>query len=406
MALQIQGVPPFNPNGEQTSLSQRWTKWVKGFQYFITASGITEDARKHALLLHMVGPTTQEIYETLHVDEQDDQKFNSALTALNNHFKMKKNVPFERSVFRNAKQNQGESIEQYVTRLRQLAEHCEYGNEIDNNIRDQIISSCKSTKLRKRLLTELELTLEKTIQIARMLEDVNHFNKTIETNNNSETLNRIHYSKPPNKQSSHNRTGASHNKPNNKPTNLECYRCGATGHAAHECKRSRNAICNKCNAKGHFTRMCKTKLSNIQQNGGKQPFRKRADQRHRTNNIEKEEDNQLANSNTIEDQSSSDDDICPLYNINSNCPKHEIQINDDVISIIIDSGSTTNILDESTFKKLNPLPEIRSTNTKIFPYRANHPLPLLGVIKVIVRANSKAFKMSNSMWPKETMVVF
>ena len=192
MALQIQGVPPFNPNGDQTSLSQRWTKCVKSFNYFITASGINNDERKHALLLHMVGPATQEIYETLGVNDQNENKLDTALAALNNHFKAKKNVPFERSVFRNANQNTGETTDQYVTRLRQLAQHCEYGNETDNNIRDQVISSCRSSKLRKRLLTELDLTLDKTLQIARMIEDVNHFTKTIENNNNvAESLNKM-----------------------------------------------------------------------------------------------------------------------------------------------------------------------------------------------------------------------
>ena len=34
-----------------SSVAQRWTKWKKGFKYFMKASGITKDCRKRALLL-------------------------------------------------------------------------------------------------------------------------------------------------------------------------------------------------------------------------------------------------------------------------------------------------------------------------------------------------------------------
>ena len=38
-----------------------------------------------------------------------------------------------------------------------------------------------------------------------------------------------------------------------------CGRCGAKGHEALECRRSRNVLCSKCSIKGHFPSMCKTK---------------------------------------------------------------------------------------------------------------------------------------------------
>ena len=41
-----------------------------------------------------------------------------AITKLNEHFNVKKNVPYERSVFREAKQERNESLDQFITRLR------------------------------------------------------------------------------------------------------------------------------------------------------------------------------------------------------------------------------------------------------------------------------------------------
>ena len=120
--LQIPAVSPFQSHGDQNIIAQRWNKSKKSFNYLLAASGFTEGTRKKALLLHLVGTGTQDIYDTLTLSSAS---FEDALTALSNHFEPKKNITFERSVFHRATQHQNETIEQYVTRLRQLSLHCE-----------------------------------------------------------------------------------------------------------------------------------------------------------------------------------------------------------------------------------------------------------------------------------------
>ena len=75
-------------------------------------------------------------------------------------------MPFERSKCHQAKQETNESIEQYITRLRQLCLYCEY-NDNDEEILDHVIATCKSSKLQKCPLTEADLTLEKLITISQ-----------------------------------------------------------------------------------------------------------------------------------------------------------------------------------------------------------------------------------------------
>ena len=139
MGLQIPSIPPFNLHGDQNSVSQRRTKWKKQRQYFILASEVNDDALENALLLHMVGQETQDIYDTLNMEEREGTLYKTLLEGLDQHFCIKKNIAFERLIFRTAKQLEKESVEQYITQLQQLAQYCEYGNEIENNIIDQII---------------------------------------------------------------------------------------------------------------------------------------------------------------------------------------------------------------------------------------------------------------------------
>ena len=139
--IQLPAVAPFKRHGDPTSVSQRFAKWKKNFEYFLGALAITSDARKKATLLHLIGPEAREIFETL---SPVNESYESALNALNQHLSVQKNIPFERSVFHQCKQRHGESLEQYVTCLRQLAATCDYGPAVDEQIRDQVIAACNS----------------------------------------------------------------------------------------------------------------------------------------------------------------------------------------------------------------------------------------------------------------------
>jgi len=160
MSIQLPAIENFKPNGEPTSVAQRWERWLKSFEYFVIASGVTSENRKKALLLHLAGRETQDIYETL---TPAGNSYQNTLDALNGHFQVKKNVTFERSKFLSAKMNSSESTEQFITRLRKLSINCEY-TDLEDQIRDRVVVACHSNKLRKRLLSDQNLTLNKCIE--------------------------------------------------------------------------------------------------------------------------------------------------------------------------------------------------------------------------------------------------
>ena len=67
MARRIDLTPmsPFDAHGSPSSLGQRWKQWLTRFQTYVTASGITDDTQKRAMLLYLAGPAVQVIFETL-----------------------------------------------------------------------------------------------------------------------------------------------------------------------------------------------------------------------------------------------------------------------------------------------------------------------------------------------------
>ena len=65
-----------------------------------------------------------------------------------------------------------ESVEQFITNLYQLVEHCEYGDLRDEMIRDRIVVGIQDSALSERLQMDPDLTLEKAKKLVCQREAV------------------------------------------------------------------------------------------------------------------------------------------------------------------------------------------------------------------------------------------
>ena len=115
------------------------TALKRSFEFFIKAKGITEDSQKKILLLHCAGQDVQYIFDSLTdpgpVPERDSE-YAKAMRLLDAHFSHQVNIPFERHQFRQAKQEESETADQFVLRWFQLSENCEFGGAKEEHIRD------------------------------------------------------------------------------------------------------------------------------------------------------------------------------------------------------------------------------------------------------------------------------
>ena len=70
-------------------------------------------------------------------------------------------------------QQDGETVAQFVTRLKKVVKDFDYGDQSDNQIRDQVAQRCKSHALRRKLLEKGEnLTLALLLKTAATYEAV------------------------------------------------------------------------------------------------------------------------------------------------------------------------------------------------------------------------------------------
>ncbi|KAH7966895.1 hypothetical protein HPB49_020360 [Dermacentor silvarum] len=145
------------------------------FETFLLVSGASEfpPERRKALLLHSLGIEGQRNFFALpsHVSEpappasaataSDEAKksptapssYDQAVDASTQHFASASNVVEERDRFRRRAQQPGESIQEYVAALRELAASCSLV-ALDDSLRDQFFEDITSQHVHERLLLE------------------------------------------------------------------------------------------------------------------------------------------------------------------------------------------------------------------------------------------------------------
>ena len=98
----------------------------------------------------MIGEEANEIYITFQfVTEEDRIKLDVLKSKFEEYVNPRKNTVFERYRFWEYKQQEGETIDQFITELKTHAKSCEFGDQHDSMIRDRIVFGVIETRLKE-----------------------------------------------------------------------------------------------------------------------------------------------------------------------------------------------------------------------------------------------------------------
>ena len=229
---------------ETTSASVRWKKYVTRFENMMEAYEIKDDKRMKVLLLHQSGEEIFNIYSSL--ENHKAWTFEQTHKNISNYFNPKKCTEYEVHKIRKCFQAKEKTTEEFLSRLQELAENCEFENK-KKEIKTQIIHKCKSDKLRKKALQQA-MSLEEIVSLERAMEISSA--RALEMSSQYEHLNKVDKKKP--------RKESSWQK--------KCYRCGNNWPHRGECPAI-GKICTKCSKPNHFSKQCKSNLRINSTNG-------------------------------------------------------------------------------------------------------------------------------------------
>ena len=178
MELNLATPPPLRLDISGAAQHEAWKKFKANISLYFSAAEIKDTKRKKAVLLYIGGEDLRTIYDTL-ADTGDT--YATAIAELGQYFDTGVNLSVEQNKFRSINQEPSESIKTFVTRLREAAASCKFDEySTDEACIDQIIEKTISTKLRRKLLTEESLTIERVLKLGCVMESTEQQARSIE----------------------------------------------------------------------------------------------------------------------------------------------------------------------------------------------------------------------------------
>ena len=219
-----------------------WFTRMEAAHQLLEASSGHTISQKTFLLASIGSKASSLLADLLAPDSIQDAsiKYDNIKTTLLSHLKAQHLEIAERSNFYSATQGHNETASDFFSRLKKLAEVCNFGTSLESMLRDRFVLGCRSIDARKRLLQLDPLTLQ-TVQDTLAIQEAIETARTGALADSGD----IHYSKK---------------KPftSNKSPRL-CNRC-----AKLNCKQGSNCPamgkqCTKCGKMNHFRIACRSK---------------------------------------------------------------------------------------------------------------------------------------------------
>ncbi|XP_067122089.1 uncharacterized protein [Centruroides vittatus] len=358
------------------NLAHNWSIWYQKFKIFLQASNLESesDSRKVAIFLRYVGEDALQVFNSFNLD-MDNCQYLDVVNKFESHCKPKTNLTIERYNFLTRRQKPDESIEDFVTALKNLSLTCEFDNLRESLVRDMFIVGLSSNNkvIRARLLQEQGLNLTKAISIAKSIEITHRQAEQIEKNSDAQILkvekfnhSNIRRGNLQNKATSSGRRTVigghresssskfSRFRQTGQDNQLLCTRCGQVHR--NKCPAI-NAVCKLCNKVGHYAKCCCTrqvKYVNVSDN---------------------------------RDHDSNKSDLFVIGSINSYNNRLsepwilELKINNKVLECNLDTAAQANVMSLRNYKNLKIARKIQPTAVRLTSFSGND-IPVLGTVIV------------------------
>jgi transposase InsO family protein len=249
-----------------------WPHWKKTFENFLSSFDTkpTEEQKLHLLTNFMATTAYNHISEcTTYAD---------AIDILAGVYDKRTNEIFARHKLATLKQSLDENIDQFLQNLKLAAKDChfkavtseEYRSEA---IRDAFITGLRSPVIRQRLLENDSLSLDDAVRLARALDTAQRNSEVYATSNafvsgvtasiqmasstpQCASLDKEHGPEIPDKEqyNCNSVVGAI--------SRRKCFFCGRSYHRREQCP-ARNERCNNCHKAGHFAVVCKSARNKV-----------------------------------------------------------------------------------------------------------------------------------------------
>ena len=177
----------FGAVGEYVEGEEDWSQYVERLGHFFGANGVSDASKKRSVLLSTIGPKAYQTLASLVAPETPGGKtYDELIKLMAEHLSPKPPVIVQRYRFHSRVRQQGESVSVYVTQLKELARKCEFGDALNDMLRDRLVCGINDERVQKRLLVEVNLTFDSALKISQGCEVAERCAKEIHSGRSQE----------------------------------------------------------------------------------------------------------------------------------------------------------------------------------------------------------------------------
>ena len=347
--------------GEFDNSKEDWKSYIERMQQYYTANDIADPNKQRALLLSSCGASTyRQIKNVLAPKLPTEVEFNNIVTQMTTHFQPATSETVQRYLFNSRIRRPHETIAIYVAELKKISEHCNFGDTLEQMLRDRLVCGIADERWQRRLLSEEDLTFKNALKISQALEAAERQVKDLlgpaQVHQVRRTMDR---------------------RPARSSSEVPCYRCGGP-HPSPTC-RFKDAECRYCHKIGHLAKVCRTKKAFHKQDKHRTSSRG-------THQITEGEDNECATEYT-------------MYNCHANGTTPllvKVTVNDIELQMEVDTGATLSVISEHTYRKLwsdTDAPPLQHSTAKLKTY-TGEKISVKGSIEVDVTYQEQKARLS------------
>ncbi|XP_070517887.1 uncharacterized protein [Cardiocondyla obscurior] len=247
-----------------------WKRWLQRFKGAVTIFKVPE-TQKVAYLLHFIGSASFDyICDKVAPADSYSKSYSYLTEKLEEYYAPSPLEIAENYRFHQRKQNESETVQQFVAALHKLSINCKFGQYLQTALRNQLVFGLLSKRVQSRLLETKDLIFEKAVEMAADMELTERDVAQLQSSPvNLSTVNQKPSWKkktstsrtkvfPRNPLTDKNRSGMRSSFAITSGSNIFCFRCGSQ-HLATNYALDRNITCRACGIKGHLQKVCKRK---------------------------------------------------------------------------------------------------------------------------------------------------
>ncbi|XP_055839176.1 uncharacterized protein LOC129907130 [Episyrphus balteatus] len=329
------------------NLSSAWKNWIQLYKWIEIAAQLNKKPEEIqvATFMSCIGADAANIYNSFSFTEAETDKVSSIINKFNEYFSPRVSLTFERYTFNTLTQREGESFEEFLTKIKNQSKKCAFENLEDSLLRDKIVTGIRNDSLREKLLAEDDIKLDQAIKVCRASEIASQQLRDLHKPETAavdaiKKYNPHYYKKSPKAKSSFTYT---------------CRNCG-TEHEKNKCPAYKQK-CQHCKRTGHFTDLCFQR-------------RKKFDKKKKVYTLQEGTQPVNESDNTSDDSSGLFVLALTKSETNKDETKNwyeEIKIEEKTIKVNLDTAAQCNVLPVSLIKKSN-LQKIKPTKQKIIAF--------------------------------------